>query len=249
MNSVVWADEILVVDSCSIDKTRERASASGAVVIEQPWLGWGPQRNLGAHEAKNDWVFFLEADEIVDAELARSIQQVLASNPDPGVGFCPIRRDEFLGEIMPDIRRGARQNRFVRLYNKRHSQWDETMLVHEEVRCPRGTRPLAGKLIHWRNYSIGQQMDTLNRNAALEAQEKVRDADFRLRHLYVKPLLRFLWVFVWKQNFRKGSKGFIWAGMNATAEFLRQSKTWEALHAPPVPHPPQYPGDPGSGSA
>ncbi len=76
--SVRWADEVLVVDSNSTDQTREIATALGARVYEQKWLGWSGQRNKGVEVAKNDWVMFLECDEIVTPQLAQSIQEVMS---------------------------------------------------------------------------------------------------------------------------------------------------------------------------
>lgn len=244
IRSVSWADEVLVLDSGSTDGTRDIARELGATVHEQAWLGWAPQRDRGAELARNDWVFFVDADEIVTPELAASAQSALAAGADPRGGFSMSRREEFAGEFMPDMRRAKRRKAFVRIYNRRFGAWDPAMLVHEEVRCPGRIRPLEGDLLHWRNYTIGRQFDTLNRNANLEAQELVRDGRFRKSNLFVKPLLRFLWLFFWKRHFRKGTKGFVWAGLHANAEFLRLAKAWEQLHTSPTPHPPGYASDP-----
>ena len=71
IHSVRWADEVLVVDSNSTDRTREIATSLGARVYEQKWLGWSGQHNKGMEIAKNDWVMFLECDEIVTPQLAQ----------------------------------------------------------------------------------------------------------------------------------------------------------------------------------
>src|SRR3712207_2013002 len=77
IRSVHWADEVLVIDSCSTDRTREIAASLGANVYEQEWLGWSGQRNKAASLGENDWVFFIECDEIVTPELARSIEDAM----------------------------------------------------------------------------------------------------------------------------------------------------------------------------
>ena len=94
--ALAWADEIIVLDSCSTDGTREIAASLGARVLEQPWLGWVPQRQRSIDAAANDWVFVLEADEITDGALAAAICETMAGEPDPRDGYNVVRRDEFL---------------------------------------------------------------------------------------------------------------------------------------------------------
>ena len=83
IDHIDFADEFVVVDCGSSDRTREVASARGAHVVEQEWLGWPAHRNRAAEAAANDWVLFLDADEIVTPELARSFRQALAGPMDP----------------------------------------------------------------------------------------------------------------------------------------------------------------------
>src|SRR4051812_17357141 len=79
ISSARWADEVLVLDCGSTDRTQDLARAAGAVVHEQPWLGWVGQRQRAFELARNDWIFTLEADEIVTRELAQSILSAMAS--------------------------------------------------------------------------------------------------------------------------------------------------------------------------
>ncbi len=88
--SVGWADEVLVLDSGSSDRTREIAAALGARVYVQPWLGWVGQRARAIELASHDWIFVLEADEIVSDRLARSIVRALATSPTEGDGSSSI---------------------------------------------------------------------------------------------------------------------------------------------------------------
>src|SRR3954447_23349753 len=118
--SVAWADEALVLDSGSTDRTREIARSLGASVYEQPWLGWVPQRQAGIALARNDWVLILEADEIVSDELRDGICAVMASSPEPRDGYVVDRRDEFFGQLFPNMRRAALRRTFVRLFNRKH---------------------------------------------------------------------------------------------------------------------------------
>ena len=234
-----FADEILLVDVNSTDRTRDIAEASGAVVHSQDWLGWVEQRRKAAGLAKNDWLFFLDADEIVTPELASAIRSAMAGDPDPGTGFVVEREDEFLGRMMFNMRRASKQAGFVRLYNRSRSDWRSDMLIHEEVRCPGPLLKLRGALLHWRNYTIAEQVATYNRYSELEARgiPLTNTLTSTLRIVF-KPLLRFLWIYVKCGNWRLGMRGFLWSGMNAVAEFLRLAKAWERQCVPRMVDPP-----------
>ena len=234
-----FADEILLIDSNSTDRTREIAEAAGATVVGQDWLGWIGQRRKGAEVARNDWLFFLEADEIVMPDLAVDIRRAMAGNPDPTTGFVVGRQDEFLGRIMFNMQRASKRAGFVRLFNKTRSDWRADMLIHHEVSSPGLHVQLQGTLLHWRNYAIADQIATYNKYSELEALEMLSKSEGKSTlELVFKPVLRFLWVYVKCGHWRLGTRGFIWSCMNAVAEFLRLAKAWERRHAPRMIDPP-----------
>lgn len=239
IRSVDWAEQIVVLDAQSGDATVAKARASGAEVHSQPWLGWVAQKERGAALARHDWILSIDADEIVTPELARSIRSALASGPDPRDGFVVRRKNEFLGEIMPPAKKRAKRDTFVRLFNKRCGGWRSDLIVHEEVHCPGHLHILAGDLLHWRNYTIAEQLATLQRNAALEATLISRRSPRNLLYgMTVRPVLRFAWAYVWCGFWRKGRRGYVAASMQAFSEFLRHAQAWEK-HVPRRPDPPQ----------
>jgi hypothetical protein len=214
------------------------AAALGAKVYHQDWLGWRLQHEAAAALASHDWIFSLDADEIVTPDLGASVVAALRANPDPHDGFVLERREEFLGTLMPNMRRRSHRKAFVRLYHRRFSHYDAALDIHEQVRCPGRLIPLEGVLLHWRNYTIGQQTDTLNRNAEIEARMLVADGRrFGRLWLVGKPILRFLWLYVMCGNWRFGIKGYVWSLLHSGAEFLRQAKAWELQSVPPAKHP------------
>ncbi|MDP8909496.1 MAG: glycosyltransferase family 2 protein [Chloroflexota bacterium] len=230
--SVQWADEIVVVDAGSEDGTREIAAAHGAVVHEQPWLGYAPQRNKAAELAANDWVFFIDADEIVTADLARSIVETCATELDPADGYSVLRRGDFLGVLLPNDQRRSRRREFIRLYNRRCSRWDPEQIVHEQVIVPGRMRPLRGVLLHWRGQRMDEYVPTFNRYATLEAEMLARrGVRPTAAKLLYRPVLRFLWIYIRKGGFRLGARGVIWALLAASAEFFRYAKLWERQHS------------------
>jgi glycosyltransferase involved in cell wall biosynthesis len=228
IDGVRFADEIVVVDSGSTDRTRELAAQKGAVVIEQEWLGWSRQRNRGAEAARNDWIFVLEADEVVSPELERSIGDVLDGPLDARDGYTLERRSEFLGVLMPNEARRSKRRTFVRMFNRTQSEYDPTQLVHEEVRVPGRSIPLEGALLHWRPQPFDQVVSVINGYGTVEA-EMLAERGVRATRLRIlgKPILRFLWCYVRKGGFRMGTPGLIWAMLKASGEYYRYAKLWE----------------------
>jgi (heptosyl)LPS beta-1,4-glucosyltransferase len=229
---VHWAAERLVVDSGSVDATKERAAATGARVIEHEWLGFSAQKNLAAGIAAHDWVLSLDADEIVTPELGDAIRAVFEGPMDPRDGYAVDRRGDFLGAVLPNGTRPAKRRRFVRLYNRRHSAWDERMPVHEEVRCPGRHHRLDGLLLHWNDFSLDELIALFNRYATVEARElDAAGRRARATSVVYRPVLRFLWHYVAAGEIRLGARGLLHSGLKAAAEYMRYAKLWELQNA------------------
>lgn len=239
LRSVDWADERLVVDSGSCDATIELAKRAGAKVVRQAWLGYAAQREKGFDLARNDWVMYLDADEIVSTRLGESVRRVMRSQPDPRDAFAMRRRGDFLGILLDNPQRRKRLLEFVRLFNRRESGFDTSVLVHEVVRVVGKTHLLDGDLIHWRGYTVDEYAVAFNRYASLEAEELDRlGKQASPSAIALRPVVRFVWLYVRKGAWRHGTRGLIYAGLKAMNEFLRYAKHWERHNAPPCPHPP-----------
>lgn len=233
VDTVDFCAERLVLDCGSSDGTPEIARAAGARVEYQEWLGWSPQRNKAASMASHDWILVLEADEVVTPRLRQSIEQAMASSPDPRDGFSMDRRGDFLGVLLPNEARPAKRQAFVRLYNRRHSSWDLDMAVHEEVLVPGERHPLDGALLHWRGYQLDDYVRTFDRYAAQEAAELVGNgARIGFLHVAFRPVLRFGWLYVVRGDWRLGTHGLVHSMLKGVHEFLRYARAWELVHAP-----------------
>ena len=143
LESLAFADEIVVVDSASTDGTQDIAERRGARLVQKEWLGFGRQKQFAVEQARHDWVLCLDADERVSPELAASIQAALAAPVSPV--YRMARRNRFLGrwlahgEGYPDWS--------PRLFNRMSARWSDD-LVHEKVHYAVTPGTLKGDLLH-----------------------------------------------------------------------------------------------------
>ena len=240
LRSVMWADELVVVDSGSTDRTVEIAEAHGACVYKRSWHGWAVQRNIGIGLARHDWVLYLDADEVVTPELAHSIRQTLNASPDPQDGYYVDRRPDSLGRLLANESRPKRRQGMVRLLNRTQNRFDETMKVHEECHPVGRALPLEGVLLHWRGFTVDESVASLNRYATLEAEVLCEKGERATGwRIFTRPLLRFGWCYLARGGLWRGTPGLIHAMLKATNEFVQNAKAWEQQHlSKPALHPP-----------
>jgi Glycosyl transferase family 2 len=229
ITAVQWADEVVVYDSGSTDGTMEIASRLGARVVNGGWQGWARQRIAATAAAANDWVLFVDADEIVTSGLATELESALARpDLDPRDGFALDRRNEFLGVLLPNSQRKAAKSTFVRCFNRLHSGYDAAMLVHERVVVHGSTHLLESPLIQWRKQSTEEMVARINRYATIESEELARNGtSASVARLIFMPPLRFGWQLIVKAEWRLGRRGVVHAALRATADLVRQARLIE----------------------
>ena len=223
--SVAFADEILVVDSGSTDRTVAIAHASGARVIVRDWPGYAAQKNYASEQVAADWILSVDADERVTPELAREIRALIAAAPATLAGASMPRRTWYLGRW---IRRGGwYPDRKIRLARRGRGRW-EGESVHERFVIDGTVAPLSGDLLHYTYRNIADHLRTIDRfttEAArgMEAQGRT-GAGFAL---LVHPPLKFLKMYLLKAGFLEGLPGFIVAVLGSYYVFLKYAKLWE----------------------
>jgi glycosyltransferase involved in cell wall biosynthesis len=232
LESVAWADERIVVDSCSTDDTATIAARHGARVVSREWPGYVAQKNYAASLARNDWILSLDADERVTPALAREIERTLAAEP-PNRGYRMPRVTFHLGRWIrttdwyPDFQ--------LRLYDRRVAQWSGRY-VHEGVAVEGPVGRLRAELEHYAYRDISDHLDTINRYTTLAARQMFEEGRrARGRHLSIYPRAAFIRNFLLKGGFIDGSVGLIISRMNAYYVFLKFAKLWELEHGTSKP--------------
>ncbi len=228
LDSLAFADEIVVVDSGSIDDTAEIARAHGARVVDLPWKGFGPQKQAAVEAATHDTVFNLDCDERVTPELASEIAALLGS--EPACAAWTVPRRTFLGD--KEIRHcGWYPDRTVRLFDRRRARFSED-LVHERVIVDGKTGELANPLLHYSFTGLADLLVKLNRYSDLSARQ-MADKGRRCGpfDLLLRPPFAFFKTFVLRLGFLDGVEGFIVSCSTAMLSFAKYVKLREKVGA------------------
>jgi glycosyltransferase involved in cell wall biosynthesis len=254
LDSVAWADQIFVVDSQSADGSQRIAEKLGARVVQFEFNGTWPKKKNWALEhlpLRNDWVFILDADEVLPATAEAEFRAAIA-NAGATVGYWINRRFMFMGRW---LRHAYYPNWNLRLF--RHSLGRYEKLtdaatasgdneVHEHVVVQGPTGRLRCELDHYAFPSVEVFVEKHSRYSNWEARVAVASEGAgnsdqiqssrvaqrrrlkRLSHcLPFRPLLRFLYVYLWQRGFLDGREGYYFARMHAFYEFLSVAKTYE----------------------
>ena len=224
LQSVAWADEVLVVDCGSADATAEMARAHGARVIVRDWPGYSAQKNFAASEASHDWILSVDADERVTPELGAEIRELLTRGPE-AAGYRVPRVTWHMGRWIrttdwyPDYQ--------LRLYDRHRARW-KLRRVHESVAADGPVTELGQDLQHYAYRDIAHHHETMDRYTTLAADQMFEEGRRAgLTDLVLHPPAAFLRNYVLKGGIRDGAVGFIISAMNAYYVFLKFAKLWE----------------------
>lgn len=216
-----FADEVVLVDGGSRDRTREIAAALGCTVYENPWPGYAEQRNFGAGKALHPWILFLDADESVGEDLARAIREWKIDPQVREEGFEIKRVGDFLGRWMD-------AEWLVRLYDRRLHRVGDRVL-HETVDVSRDKLGrLDGTLWHRGFRSVSEHERRFGRYTDLEVQQALADGrSFSLPRLLLRPPARFVERYVLRGLWRKGVAGLAVALIWFNYEVMKELKLYE----------------------
>lgn len=237
LESVPFADQIIVVDNGSTDGTQALARELGATVIETPdWPGFGPQKNRALAAATGRWVLSLDADEWLGPALAASVQAVITAPADgaqSAVWRCN-RLSSFCGQWMRHG--GWYPDRVVRLFRQGIARFSDD-LVHERLLFEAAPAQLAGDLLHESMPSLDSAIDKMNRYSSGRARDlRRRGRPGGLGRALGHGLWAFVRTWVLRRGFLDGRLGFVLAVHNAEASYYRYLKMWlDEAGLPPAP--------------
>jgi glycosyltransferase involved in cell wall biosynthesis len=236
LESVRWADEVIVVDAESTDDTAEIARRYTDKVFVRPWPGYVAQKNFAADQAVHDWIFSLDADERVTPALADEIRALLGGNP-AAAGYRIPRVTFHCGRWIrstdwyPDYQ--------LRLYDRRRARWAGRH-VHESVRADGPVARLRGEIQHYAYRDIAHHLQTMDRYTSLAAQQMFEDGRRAgWVDILIAPRLAFFRNYILRGGFRDGMAGLIVSAMNGYYVGLKFAKLWElcslSTSTPPAP--------------
>jgi glycosyltransferase involved in cell wall biosynthesis len=225
LESLSWADEIIVVDSESEDRTAEIARRFTDRVIVRKWPGYSEQKNFAASQAVFDWVFSLDADERVSDRLAREIEQLKTRSDPDAAAFEMPRLAFYLGRWIrhsgwyPDYK--------IRLYNRNAGRWRGDF-VHESVEVAGKIERLDGDLLHYTVRDASDHHGRIDRYTTLAADElRARGKRATAFSLFIGPVAAFMRTLFFKLGFLDGWQGVAIAYFAAHYVFLKNLKLRE----------------------
>src|SRR5207248_2133028 len=235
--SVAWADERIIVDSGSADRTLEIAREQGAKVFAESWKGYAQQKNSAIAKASGDWVLSIDADEEVSAELAESIRRSVSDAKSSIAGYFIARRNLFLGRW---IRHGGfYPDRKLRLFRRSKGEFVERA-VHETMRVDGPTAELTGDLIHNAYPTLTAYIETMNRYSSLGAEVAMQKRQISqslpsfLWNIHLRPTLNFIWNYLFRAGFLDGREGLLLHLYHRGYVSWKYAKAWEAARQAPI---------------
>jgi len=231
--SVRWADEIVLVDSGSKDRTCEIAREYGARVIVEPWRGYVAQKQYAIDLCTKDWVLLLDADEEVSPGLADEIRAAVA-DPHAANGYRLPRENLFLGRWMrhggfypdPKLRLFRRGQGYVTGHDP-HDRCELKPGLPENA--PPKTRQFDNAMVHYTYPNLTLYIAHMNRYSSLGAQLAVAKgrSSFSLADIVVRPLFTFIYNYLFRLGFLDGREGLLLHCYHAVYVSWKYAKAWE----------------------
>ncbi|NAS32780.1 glycosyltransferase [Flavobacteriaceae bacterium R38] len=224
LESVSFADEIMVVDSYSTDDTLKIAKEYTSFILQRDFNYAASQKNWAIPQATHEWILLVDADERVTPNLKEEVINILKNPPQKTVAFWIGRVNYFMGQQIKHS--GWQNDKVIRLFKKSKCKYQDK-LVHEEIIADGEVGFLKNKFIHYTYRSIDKHVEKLNKYAAWQAEEKsAKTGKLTPYHFVIKPFWRFFKHFVVQGGFRDGLPGFVISFLRAYSMLIRYIKIW-----------------------
>ncbi|MFQ5508912.1 MAG: glycosyltransferase family 2 protein [Leptospirillia bacterium] len=223
LESVKWADEIVVLDSFSTDRTVEIARNYGAKVSQHAFMGYGPQKQMALEATSHDWGLLLDADEALSPACQKEVQDLMAGVPSMDGYEIPRQEQLFWQMNNPAVR----MNGFLRLFNK-HKGYISDMPVHAAPKVTGRIGRLKHPFYHYGEVDIHTKVDKVNSySSGLVDERAEKPGKGNPFMMVVYPPIYFFKTYFFKRNFLNGWAGFIGSVVLAFYVFLKYAKVYE----------------------
>ncbi len=226
IDAVSWADEVIVVDSLSSDKTVEIAKQKGVRLLQREYENSASQKNWAIPQATHSWIFLLDADERVTEELKKEIVD-LVKKPLEKDAYWIRRSNYFMGKRVRFS--GWQGDKVIRLFNRDKCRYQEKH-VHSEIDCSGEIGYLTGKLDHFTVKNIAHYLEKWDRYSTWSAKDHYeRGQKPSIFHFVFKPGFRFFRDYILRLGFLDGLTGLIVCTLSSTGIFMRYLKLKQLL--------------------
>jgi glycosyltransferase involved in cell wall biosynthesis len=236
LDSVQWADEILVVDSFSWDRTLEICREYGARIIQHEYIQSAKQKNWAIPQCAYEWILQVDTDEVLEPGLREEIETILADAPVNVDGYRIPFKHHIIGKW---VRRcGLYPEYHLRLFRRDAGSFEDKE-VHAHVLVKGEVRTLQHHILHYGMNSIGKQLSNVDRYARYQSDElKKRGKRFHWSQVVFRPFAVFGYYYFRRLGFLAGYRGLLYATLNATYDFWAHAKLWEleTFRLPASPH-------------
>ena len=226
LESVLWANELIVIDDYSTDQTLNIVKKYSAHIYQRHLNNdWSAQRNFGLKKAKNPWVLFIDSDEVIKKDLKNEIITAIKSNIYSG--YYLKRTDILFGKT---LNHGETANvNLLRLAKKNKAKW--TRSVHEVMKVKGQTKNLKRPIRHYRHLTIAEFLSNINTYTSID-QSSLKKEGKRLKQFdFLKPIAKFTQNYIIRLGFLDGFQGLIIAYLMSLHSLIVRIKQWEQKRA------------------
>ena len=222
LKSAEFANEVIVIDSFSSDDTVKIVKQSNAILLQRKFDDFSKQKNYAIDQASNDWIVWIDADEVLTKELQQEIKEVV-ENPNDFVGFYIYRTFFFKGKKMRYT--GTQNDKLIRVFNRQYCKYEG--MVHEKIKAKGKLGVLKNRILHYSYISFDRYIEKLNQHSELKAQELFdRGMMITPFHIIIKPPARFIKHYFIKLGILDGFYGFIISFALSYGVLVRYIKLW-----------------------
>ncbi|MFH1156472.1 MAG: glycosyltransferase family 2 protein [Pseudomonadota bacterium] len=224
LESVSWAQDIVVADTGSTDRTVAICREMGCRVVEPGWHGFGKTKQICVDQTACDWVLSLDADEVVSEGLRQCILG-LDLNPHVAAGFHIRRQTFYLGRLIRFS--GWKKDYPLRLFNRNYGRFSDDM-IHEQVQIQGDAKRLEPCLFHHSYPDLATHMEKMNLYSRLGAEKlAARGKTCGIIKPVLRGLFKFIRMYVLEMGFLDGKHGLVLACVSAFGVSLKYFKLWE----------------------